>query len=287
MLTTRSHNRVTFFLLGCVTSAMVLLTGASHPGNVSSLDLTQQTGTFADLKLGSCDIQHAESPRCLIVAKNGRPLVSLFENHSGEVTRFSVMNGPSEIVAIGELDDQHVSTLAVYGNPAGKKKRTPVLLLDGRDTSGCWETATYAATQPPGNRDYYPMVGDMYQDIDVDGLFDAKRVYNAKSEVISESIFLEGSWKEICRVTEDGVFLQVGQLRSEDHEAFLTQGEQRTHYVFTPGVGWKIDSTEPSSVKWRIKEGHVINGQTLVDDMTKIRLEQEGVLTRYPERKDN
>lgn len=285
MLATGSRNRVTFFLLGCLTTAAVLITGVSHSGTDPSSGVTSQVAMLADLRIESRDIQHADARRFFALLKNGKPLLLLYENHSGEVDKFSITNCSNEIVAVGELDDEHISTFAVYGNPVGKKKRTPVLLLNGWDTSGCWECATYTATQPRGDKDYFPIVGDMYQDIDVDGQFDAKRVYNARSKVVSESIFLEGSWKEICRVNEDGLFLKIGQLRSEDRKAFLTQGEQRTHYVFHPGVGWRIDSTEPSCVKWRVKEEHVINGKMLVDDMTKIRLEQEGILTRYPERK--
>ncbi len=129
------------------------------------------------------------------------------------------------------------------------------------------------------------MVGEAYEDLDFDGQFDAKRVYNAKSEIIAQAIYLDGTWKEILRINDDGLFLKIGKYYADDGTAFSTEGEQRTHYVFKSGAGWKVERTDRASDGWHTDPNDPVGEGQWIDDITRIRKEQKGRLTRLPERK--
>lgn len=278
----RLEVNVVLIMLAFVGGACFIQTRTSD--GIANEHFTEVAKSFAfgNATIAVGDIEHPEARRAMVISRNGIPFLMLYENHTGEIDKFAVVNQEHGVIALAELQANGISVFGVHGNPVDGHSSTPVLLMTASDSPGIWDGVTYAATKPRGNQDYYPMSGEVYDDIDFDGQFDAKRIYNESSEIISMSIYVEGTWKEICRVNESGLFLKVGKYYPKQREAFSTEVEARTHYRFYPGAGWKVDRVEDSEVGWQIDETNAIDGQTRIDDVTKLRTEQQGVLTRFP-----
>jgi hypothetical protein len=266
----------------CILSVSAFLAGASDHRADRFEDGTQKAITFGDVAVNTAALDHPDARRVMSISRNGIPFLMLYENHSGETDRFAIVNGRHGVLALGELAVEGIAAFAVHGNSIEGRPETPVLLLEASQAPGQWDTVTYAATKPRQGTDYYPMRGETYDDIDFDGQFDAKRVYNKKHEIVSMSIYLDGACKEICRVNDAGLFLKVGKYYPKQCDAFYTEGELRTHYRFQRGVGWKIHRTDRSSDGWQVDRNHAVDGKTLLDDITRIKAEQRGELTRFP-----
>jgi hypothetical protein len=75
--------------------------------------------------------------------------------------------------------------------------------------------------------------------IDFDGQFDAKSLYNEDFNIISQSIYVEGNWKELGRRDPQGNFHQTGSYIVEQSYAFNVENGKNIEYDFVFGKGWK------------------------------------------------
>ena len=77
-----------------------------------------------------------------------------------------------------------------------------VLFLKSSDKPGVWRPATYAPTvaavyDEKGTLVRWRAIGETYFDLDFNGQFDAKEIFNDKSVVVSQSIFVKDQWREL------------------------------------------------------------------------------------------
>jgi hypothetical protein len=66
-------------------------------------------------------------------------------------------------------------------------------------------------------------IGDKYTDINFDGKFDEKEVYNEKGTKLTTYIYVDNNWKQADSVMDGGV--KVGGIK----------------YVFDADAGWRKD----------------------------------------------
>ena len=89
--------------------------------------------------------------------------------------------------------------------------------MTASDKLGKWKNAMYACDK---HGDY--TVGEKYIDINFDGQFDTKHVFDDTGEKVSSYIYTDGVWKQIDR----------GDLTS------AVSGQ--TMYIFDPNSGWRV-----------------------------------------------
>jgi hypothetical protein len=245
-----------------------------------------QIGTFGDIKIETADLNEPDKRRVMVLSKNQSPFLLIFENPSGLVEEFGVMNGRYGNVAHAQMNSQGISGFGVFGNSVNGRERMGVLFMKASTkTPGRWQSVKYAPTTEPGKEGYYRVTGEVYDDIDFNGPFDAKRVYNSESELVSMSLHLYGQWQEILRINADSLFLKVGKCYPDKGTAFSTQGEQRTHYRFQPGAGWQIEKIDRAGVGWPPDPNDPMNRGQRRDDITRIKSEQDEMWMRLPEAK--
>ena len=86
----------------------------------------------------------------------------------------------------------------------------------------------------------YRAVGEVYHDLDFDGQFDAKEIWDDKSVVISQSIFIKGEWRELGRLDGSGQFnKRAGGFDPENlRHTQEIDGGKKTYFDFVAGKGW-------------------------------------------------
>ncbi|MCK5473529.1 MAG: hypothetical protein KAI59_05805 [Planctomycetes bacterium] len=101
-----------------------------------------------------------------------------------------------------------------------KNEHQPILCLDALEYPGQWGQAIYSS----GGEEIDKPVGDVLVDIDFDGHFDFKLVFDYDGKNISRSIFIDKAWQEIehCNI--------------EQGKAAI--GEKI--YTFDPNSGWLL-----------------------------------------------
>jgi hypothetical protein len=272
-------------LLACLIVVCISFAGDSEQKSSASIDTKDQIRAFGDLDVELMDPESPETRKVMLILRKGAPFLLISENQSGEIDGFEVLNGKHGEIARGTVDSNGISLFGVFGNSLNGQERTPLLVFGASKTPGQWRDVTYGARKPPKGKDYYPLVGETYEDLDFDGQFDAKRVYNSKSEMVAQAIYLDGLWKEILRVNDDGVFLKIGKYYSDSGTAFFVEGEQRTHYRFVSGVGWAVEDIDRASDGWDTDPADPVGKGEWFDDISRILKEQKGVLSRLPVRK--
>lgn len=126
--------------------------------------------TFGDIKIWTARPPSSkfrkdhDISKMMLVAKGDRPFLSLRMNKTGKVTHLSLL---------GE---------------DGKLRFT----ITASKELGKWEHAIYAGE---GDGDYF--VGEMFTDIDFDGQFDVKRVYDDTGKQISQHIYYNNIWETV------------------------------------------------------------------------------------------
>ncbi|MBA7661042.1 hypothetical protein ES703_69052 [subsurface metagenome] len=99
-----------------------------------------------------------------------------------------------------------------------KNKDEPVLCLEPLSSLGKWGRAKYSRGNGTGKA-----VGDVFVDIDFDGQFDFKLALDSSGNLISRSIFVNGSWQKVDRCSIKKLQAAIGQ----------------TMYTFDPNSGWR------------------------------------------------
>ena len=101
-----------------------------------------------------------------------------------------------------------------------KNEHQPILCLDALEYPGQWGQAIYSS----GGEEIDKPVGDVLVDIDFDGHFDFKLVFDYDGKNISRSIFIDKAWHEVehCSI-EQGKAVIAEEI-----------------YTFDPNSGWLL-----------------------------------------------
>ena len=101
-----------------------------------------------------------------------------------------------------------------------KNEHQPILCLDALEYPGQWGQAIYSS----GGEEIDKPVGDVLVDIDFDGHFDFKLVFDYDGKNISRSIFIDKAWHEVehCSI-EQGIAVIAKEI-----------------YTFDPNSGWLL-----------------------------------------------
>jgi len=170
--------------------AIALLIGAVVYYLDSDTLLTDHPKTFGDIEIWALKHENHEEDekpyKTLIMKKNKTPFFYAAQNKDGKVT---------EIAIVGENKSIRLTI---------KTSKEP----------GKWEEAIYGCT-----KDY--ITGEQYIDINFDGQFETKYIFDNIGELISRHIYIDGIWKEI--------------------ESFKNRVaiSGQTKYVFDPNSGWQ------------------------------------------------
>ena len=113
---------------------------------------------------------------------------------------------------------------------------------------GIWKKAFYMPNCKKiiknGELISYAPNGELYEDIEFDGQFDAKCIMNEKNEILSESIYIDGKWLEVNNSGSNGQKRKIGYYDIASMEAFTLEGNEKVYFDFEFGKGWKKRSSE-------------------------------------------
>ncbi len=242
----QAHWNAGFAMTGFAAGIMLMLVLGSAKGRKEDEKDILPRNTFGDLRIVTTPVERSGSKDSMAICKGDIPIIFIYMNDSNEIDRFGISNGKQGILAVGWLTKSGISKFAVYGNEVHGGRRTPVLSMVASDKPGVWHKARYAPAFTPvyddGKLTRYRAVGELYEDLDFDGQLDAKQIWNDRSVVVSESIFIKGEWRELGRVDSKGRFnKRVGAYDPNDLSAYTedVDGGNRTHFDFVPGKGWR------------------------------------------------
>jgi len=242
------------FLMG----AMLVLIFASNENNNSVVDLDKiKEISYADISIDIIDdVNYLNNPdivEALCIRKNDYPFIILYKNTSNKILNWVIANGKEDLIARSNFDKGRISDFGIYGNKVHDNKRMPVFYFMASDKSGVWQQADYMPTFKTVTENVklisYKMKGEFYNDIDFDGQFDAKRIYNEESEIVFEYIFVNGKWLVLDNRGSDEKIKKIGHYSVERLEAYTFDGKQKIYYDFESGKGWKKRSPTSSGNK--------------------------------------
>jgi hypothetical protein len=252
MLWNQIGRKAGFALTGFVAGITLMLAlGAAKDRDKNEKEILPKN-TFGDLRIVTEPVQRSDTKAVMTVYKGDTPIVLIFMNDANEVDRFGVVNGKHGMLALGRLGKSSISEFAVYGNDVHDGGRTPALSMVASDKPGVWHKVRYAPRVPvfaAGTLISFRSVGEEYDDLDFDGQFDLKSIYDDKSAIISQSILLKGEWRELGRLDSNGRFIKRrGCFDLNDHSAYsddLDTGKT-TYFDFVWGKGWQERPEKPS-----------------------------------------
>jgi hypothetical protein len=230
--------------------ALMLVLGSAKDRHENEKEILPKS-TFGDLRITTMPLEQDDIHGAIAIYKGDIPLIYLYRNDSNEVHGFGITNGKNGILAVGQLSKSGISNFLLYGNEVHDAQRTVVLVMEASDKPGVWRHVSYGLSVPEYNENRVPrhrFVGDVYEDLDCDGRFDAKEVFNDKSVVVSESIFINGEWRELGRLDSNGQFTKRrGSFDEKDLTAFTQEvgSGKKTYFDFVWGKGWQERSEKP------------------------------------------
>jgi len=240
-----------FALTGFVAGITLMLAlGFAKDPNEGEKEILPKNA-FGDLRIVTVPLDRSDTKDAMLIYKGDVPIIHIYRNDANEVHRFALSNGEKNVLAFGNLVKSGISEFVVYGNEVHSGRRTPVLYLKSSDKPGVWRPTTYIPSVVPvydekGTLVRWRMIGEAYFDLDFDGQFDAKLIWNDKSVVVSGSIFIKGQWREIG--TLDGKE-RIGAFDPETLSADTRErgSKKTTYFDFVWGKGWQERSQEGAS----------------------------------------
>jgi hypothetical protein len=193
------------------------------------------------------DLEATDQPgwKGLAIAQGEYPLVYLIIDESGKLTGVALADGEKGHSVMMRLNqDGRIRDIGVFGNKVHDGVRMPVFTFDASDTPGVWHKTMYMpavkAVKEGGKVVNYKAIGELYEDIDFDGSFDAKRLYDEESEIIAYWIYIGGQWLELGRrVSGDAPWDKLGYYDSAERTAVQAINNKKYNYHFEIGKGWK------------------------------------------------
>ncbi|MGD2093814.1 MAG: hypothetical protein PVH77_02280 [Phycisphaerales bacterium] len=231
------------FLMGIM---FVLTIAPKENKDIIDLAHTKEV-TYADLKINVV-VDNPNNPdddivEFLCIQKNDYPFIYLYKNSSNKIVHFVIADGKEEIIARSAFDKDRISQFLIYGNKVHDKRRMPVFAFRASNEPGVWQKVQYIPSSKTiienGEISHYEPIGELYEDIDFDGQFDAKRVISEGYEVVFEYIFINGNWLELDNKGSDEKIRKIGYYDIDKLGAVTSDGKQKTYYDFEIGKGWK------------------------------------------------
>lgn len=242
MLRRLSRKNVGFAVTGLAAGVVLSLTLGSVESRSRAYKELVQTGRFGDLRIVTTALDGNEAKESMIILKGDIPIIHFYRNDSNQVDRFALTNGAHGTVALARLIASGISEFVLHGNEVHDGLRMPVFTMDASDEPGVWHKVMYTPSvvgvYDKDKLVSYRVVGEVYYDIDFDGQFDTKSVYDRESNVVSESIFIEGKWVELAHRDADGQRRRLGRCETEDLRAYTIEGEKKVYFDFVWGKGW-------------------------------------------------
>jgi hypothetical protein len=240
MLWNQIGKKAVFALTGFVAGITLMLAlGLAKDRQENEREILPKN-VFGDLRIATMPVRRNEFNGQMVLYKGDRPIIYLFRNDANEVGAYCLTHGEDDILAAGWLSKSGLSYFSLYGNKVHDAQRTMILIMQASDKPGVWRFAGYGLTIPGDDRERF--VGDVYVDLDVDGRFDGKQVFNDKSAVVSDSIFINGEWRELGHLDSKGQFVKrKGSFNKKDLTAFIEDMDsgKKTYFDFVPGQGWR------------------------------------------------
>jgi len=182
---------------------VVLLFGAILSHIDLGTELTKHPKTFGDIKVWVQKPLIAEGEqipegfyqevhKMLWMTKDDVPFLIIAQNKEGEISGLYLVRG----------------------------KNKPILTMNPSNTPGKWVRTTYGNSDGAGSP-----IGDTFIDIDFNGSFDFKFAMDSTGNLLSRSIFMDGSWEKINQCNLKAKKAAIGQ----------------TIYVFDPNLGWQCE----------------------------------------------
>ena len=174
--------------------------------------------TFGDIKVWAGTINVAE---CFKKSEGHGPNSVIFKR-AKEIT---IAENNNRTIAVAR-DNDDFPFLRISQDPNGKTvdvflckdKFTPVFWMEPLNIPNKWGQGTYSDvkfTDEP--------TGVTYTDINFDGCFDCKRVFNGDGKRPSDFISLKGNWQKVDRCYPEKMQAAIGD----------------TNYIFDPNSGWQ------------------------------------------------
>jgi len=163
-------------------------------------------GVFGDIHVFIKDLEYPDINKrveVLTICKGEYPFILIPKEPTGDISGIRIVDGMAERELIRiYFEKGRMSEIFLVGNEG-----QPVFTVDASKKAGVWHKANYMPCvkidKPFGTWVDYMPVGEYYEDIDFDGHFDAKLVYNEKGEIVSFHIFIKGQWREVCKYSFD------------------------------------------------------------------------------------
>ncbi|MCP4256385.1 MAG: hypothetical protein GY774_02530 [Planctomycetes bacterium] len=243
------------FLMG----AMLALTIASKE-NKDIIDLAQirdNEVTYADLNIDIVsDFNHPDHPdiiEALCIRKNDYPFIFMGKDSSNKIVSWGITDGKEGLIALSQFDKDRISQFSIYGNQVHDENRMPVFSFKASDKPGVWQKVQYMPLSKTivenGKLSHYEPIGELYNDLDFDGQFDAKRVLNEESEIVFFYIFINGKWLLLDNKGLKEKRTKIGYYNPDKLEAVTFDGKYKINYEFEIGKGWKMRSKTRARVR--------------------------------------
>ena len=185
---------------------------------------------------------HPEIVDALVISKDDYPFIFLYKELSGRISYFAITDGRNKL-ALSKFQNGRISEFTILGNKVHDDRRMPVFTFDASDKPGVWNNVMYMpsfkAIVENGKLISFTPNGEKYDDIDFDGQFDAKSFVVEGFKYLSQSIYIDGKWKELGYTDSQGKFHQTGSYIVERFYAFNFEDGRKVEYDFEIGKGWK------------------------------------------------
>lgn len=152
--------------------------------------------TFGEVKVAVADMSNDANgnsdniSHMMLITRAGTPFLGIDIDGTGRVKAVSV---------VGE-------------------EKTVIFTMNAREGLAGWEKAIYGGRRNAAKH----TVGEMYIDINFDGQFDIKSLFDDNGQKICRYIYLGGTWREVNRYTDKNAVF----------------GEKL--YIFDPNSGWHL-----------------------------------------------
>lgn len=152
---------------------------------------------------------------------------------------FYIVDGEDRVLAAAKFEKGKMAEFGIYGNEISNNERMFVLIIEASDKPKVWHRAMYLPDAKSDGTGEIKFKGESYIDVDFDGQFDAMDIYSENSELISQSLFVNGKWLEICKLNSKGDWLKKSAYDVDDLYAVTTKNGREIYYDFEFGKGWK------------------------------------------------
>jgi hypothetical protein len=241
------------YLCGFILGIMFTLTFASEQ-TIEEIDSkSNKIIKFGDVKMLVTDANTAKEfdgtiEEILIIFTDDYPFISLMKDFSGKLNSISIFNGKNQPIVKSEFKEGRILNFGIYGNKVHDNRKMPVFFFEASDKPNVWHKIKYipmvkGIVENGKLVDYAPK-GEMYEDLDFDGQFDVKSMRNEDKKVLSQHIYIDGTWLEVYKLDSEDKLRTVGYFDAAILEAMIFDGERKIYYDFEFGKGWKKRSVD-------------------------------------------